>query len=259
MNSEKARNAWVAAGDPLVTWCADLTAVRAAPRLLAEWLAAVLAAGRTERVYTVHEAPAADYLRERDGELEDVLTRRWEDGGPLDLFAFAGTGTRTLDGHRLRVSAELAYVDPTGTIVEDELDDVGALLASLRPDDALSAGSLITPTPPLHASGVLLAHDGAAGPLRVLLSAYTDIWLPWVTGLLEDDYDPDHPFDNGPLARRHTPRLNAFLGNMRDHTRTVGGTWSLVPHLTRVDSSLFDGDGLIRLDAPPPTVADQAP
>src|SRR3954453_14026786 len=125
MSSDALRNAWIASGDPQITWRASLgEGDRRA------WLRAVLRAGREHAIYTVHEAPAAGYLRERDGELEDAR--------PDDLFAFAASGTRPIGGRRLRVSARLAYVED-GRVVEDDVEDLGALLARLRPDDVLSA------------------------------------------------------------------------------------------------------------------------
>ena len=247
MSSKHGRNAWIAAGDPQITWRADLTPAADRPDALADWLRQILRAGRAQGVYTVHDAPGADYVRERDGELEDVLTERWSSGGPLDLFAFARTGTRSVDGRRLRVGANLSYVAPNGTIVDEEVDDVGALLARLRPADVPAAGSLITPTPPLDAIGVLLAHGGTPGIVQVTLSTFTDIWLPWVPGFMEDDYDPGCPFDNRPLAVRHTPRLNRFLAEARDGTRAIGGNWSVQSAFTCVPAASLDQDGLILL------------
>jgi hypothetical protein len=64
--------------------------------------------------------------------------------------------------------------------------------------------------------------------VRVRFMFHSDIWLPWLWG----HYVPraqlaPELYDNGELAERHTPRLNAFLATVREETLALGGAWQL--------------------------------
>lgn len=231
MSSEPLRNAWIAASDPVIAWVADLTAAADRPHDLLAWQTELLRAGREQAVYMVRAAPEAGY--EGDGPLEQLLAARSAAEGTAVPFGFARSGR----AGGLRVAARLAYVED-GHVVEREVEDPGELLARLRPDDVAAAGSRMTRNAPVD------VHPAGG---RVIISSFTDIWLPLVPGLLEDDYELGRPFDNRALAERHTPRLNAWLALARDRTRVLGGDWRLHPDFTRADPALLDGDGLIRL------------
>ncbi|GLZ28854.1 hypothetical protein Lesp02_10440 [Lentzea sp. NBRC 105346] len=108
----------------------------------------------------------------------------------------------------------MAFYDATGRIVEQEIDNLGALLRELRPEDARHDDILMKDRPPLEIS---------AGKDQVRFHVYSDIWFPHVTGVLDGftDFPPTH--DN-PLAKYHTPRLNAFLEEAKAITK---GAWYL--------------------------------
>jgi hypothetical protein len=60
----------------------------------------------------------------------------------------------------------------------------------------------------------------------------TDIWFPRILGILDGNapLPPAPPSrDNTMLANGHTPRLNAFLADVREAARALGGTWRLKP------------------------------
>jgi len=104
-------------------------------------------------------------------------------------------------------------------IVEEEVVDVGVLLQELRPDhDRSVTGS----APPVEVRGKPVRVDSAK-EVFVEITLPTDIWFPRVMGM-EDEYNLE-PYDNSALAQLHTPRLNAFLREVRDKTLALGGRW----------------------------------
>jgi hypothetical protein len=110
---------------------------------------------------------------------------------------------------------------PSG--IEDRvLRDVRPELLALRPE--------LDPTSVPHADALsingplFLDRDG---PVDVSISIDTDLWFPRVVGIHDDSDDgPMRWYDNSALASRHTPRLNRFLGGVRELAAALGATWS---------------------------------
>jgi len=68
-------------------------------------------------------------------------------------------------------------------------------------------------------------------PYAIRLALHTDLWFPRVAGLLDDDAPPfpaPPARDNTTLAACHTPRLNAFLQEVRNNAVRAGGSWRQV-------------------------------
>jgi hypothetical protein len=57
--------------------------------------------------------------------------------------------------------------------------------------------------------------------------SHSDNWYPYVMGAAHPLRDHVRMFDNIELALCHTPRLNAFLGEVADATRAAGGVFQL--------------------------------
>jgi len=111
-------------------------------------------------------------------------------------------------------------------IVEEDVADVGALLATLRPE----LSPMVTEgAPPITVLGFAVpkAHDKE---VRFRIRLDTDIWFPRVTGMgdvyLTHDDDPAYA-NNRELAARHTPRFNAFLRELRAAALADGGRWDM--------------------------------
>jgi hypothetical protein len=225
-------NLWITNGDWLVEWVADLSVAAGDPHRLLTWLRRVLEAGEQHEVYSVREAPLAGL---HSGSLFALLQQRFEHERVLDVGHFASSGVRRIDGRTLRVAARMAYADKRGDVVEDEVENLGELLRSLRPADVDSSAGLMVDCPPLDVAGPLLdlTHPersvwrGPAGRVLARFSLRTDIWFPAVIGFLADTTDVTPAHDNRPLAERHTPRLNAFLAEVRAATLALGGRWEL--------------------------------
>jgi hypothetical protein len=230
-------NAWVVNDDPFVRWIADLSAVHDRSQRLLDWRRTVLEAGARQAVYRVVE------------------------GEP---FVFVAGGLAPAEDGQPRVLSRVAYFDRKGAIAEAEVDDLGGLLRSLRPEDVETAGFLMKHSPPLDLREyglVLRRPDGTPSGqvvLRVAFALYSDIWLPWALGLLEDDYGEDL-FDNRPLAERHTPRLNDFLSAARQATVAAGGRWYLDRDDTRPDVLAQVGDEGVQPDVERPAPAPPLP
>lgn len=245
-------NLWITSGDQLVRWTARLGGVEDPERLL-EWLLTVVGAGERHRVHEVLAAPASGFDAGRDGALADVLARRFAEGGTVDLGHFGSSGVAEVDGARLRASALVAHADARGEVVEEPVEDLGALLRELRPADAADSPTRMLDCPPLWITGPLVdpARPPAAGVVAVRFVLRSDIWFPWVVGFLSDDFDGVPHHDNRPLARLHTPRLNAFLGEVREATLAAGGVWELDEEI-RFTRPGIAHEGGIDLDAPRP-------
>jgi hypothetical protein len=251
------KNLWVVYDEPVATWVADLSVVRHEPRALLDWLLQTLAAGDERQVYVPRAAPLADYERERDGPPTDFFARAFAERGVVDLFDFASSGMRVIDGARFSAASRVAYYERGGQLVESEVDDLGMLLRALRAEDVDAAPNLMKRYPPLVAAGPRLDFNDPdrsvwalrRDEVRVSFRIFSDIWLPWVRGFLEEDYDLSRRFDNRPLASRHAPRLNAFLSHARAATLAAGGTWELDDEDSKPDLRFMVEAGGIRLEA----------
>ena len=254
-------NLWIVTGDPQARWTADLGSPDDPERLLA-WLAAVLTAGEEHEVYRVREAPAAGYAAGSDVSLTDWLWRRWREDGVVDAGHFAASGTRPIGGRVLRVAARVAWAAPSGELAEGVVENLGALLRSLRPGDVARWPRRMLDSPPLDVTGPLVdvrrpeqsRWPGHPGRVLVNIMTRSDLWSPWVPGLLATDV-VDGWQDNRPLAERHTPRLNAFLAAARAATAAAGGTWWTDDDTVLGKLGLLGDDG-IRLDAANPSPPD---
>jgi len=247
-------NLWVTSGDDLVTWVADLTAARDDAPALLGWLRTLLAAGEREAVYEVLEAPLAGFRVERDGPLADHLARRFDRDGVLDLGHFSTSGTRVVDGHRLRVAATVAYVE-SGVVVDRPVENLGALLRRLHPALRDEGAGHMVDCPPIDVRGTEVDVHGTDGRPRrrteVRFSLRSDLWYPYVVGLLAPTFDVERRHDNRALALRHTPRLNAFLGAVRGATLALDGRWGLEGEARLAFPGLVTDHG-IDMDVEPP-------
>ncbi len=205
------RNLWIVTDMPHATWAADLTSAGETARR--EFVEAVLRAGAEQAVFEVVDAPLIGYQRERDGDLGEWLRAR-----PVDLFHF--TGAAMLPGHAQSSTsvATISWYDATDALTEGRCADLGALLKTLDPVPDSIPDGFMTHRPAVRVTGT----DAV-----VRFSIHSDIWMPWVLGAAHPECDLTRLFDNRELARRHTPRLNAFLAAVADAAVGAGGRWSL--------------------------------
>lgn len=132
------------------------------------------------------------------------------------------------------------------SIEEVVTSDLGLLLRELRPD---RDRHVTRSAPPVVVGGGSYFADQAE-EISVTIRLDSDIWFPQVVGLREDvddeaDESPDS-YDNSGLASRHTPRLNAFLADVRAATMAAHGEWHFDSHLGGIadryrDSCSVDG------------------
>lgn len=255
------KNRWVSLDNPMASWVADLSTRRHNAESLLSWLRSILTAGDECAVYSVDEAPTAGFRRAIDGSLTDYIERQFNASMSIDLFQFARSGMRPVNGSRFKVSARMAYVDADGRIAESDIDDLGMLLRNLRPADVASAGSRMSRCPPIEITGPKIDFGAPERSIwtpkpdqvKVRFNIYSDIWFPWVRGLLEDKFDVNSWHDNRSLTQFHSPRLNRFLESAAEATRACGGTWELDEEDSRVMAWMLTDTG-IRLDVEPPGV-----
>jgi hypothetical protein len=241
------RNTWNVAKDVLVGWCADVSALQQAPDVLMRWLASVIELGELCEVFTVLEAPLVSYRRDRpdakslvveqvyqreqDGPIIPILESHYRQRDILDVLHFANQGVMPIDGirYRYRNQARLAYFNADGGIEVEMVEDIGKLMNELGHSELFRRSS------PLEARGTLIDFRHPENSLRwvgmsdqvcVRFQLFTDIWFPWVSGVMDPAYQRDHMFRN-PLAQYHTPRSNQFIRGVRESTERIGGTSSV--------------------------------
>src|SRR5262249_53060529 len=149
-------NRWITKDEPLVTWVADLSSRRDQPELLWSWLRGVLEAGEQQQIYSVQESPTVHYRSERDGPFTSFLERRFQQSDDVDLFHFAGSRMRRIGSSRFRTVARVAYYTADGRLIEDDIDDLGALLRRLRPHDLQFAPAFMKHCEPLVIGGPIV-------------------------------------------------------------------------------------------------------
>jgi hypothetical protein len=169
----------------------------------------------------------------------DVMRAKFEQEGALLLFPAHGLPERWIGGH-LRQPARLAHYQGD-RIIEGDVEDVGDLekaVVMARGGDPHGIRSTL----PIVLGGDAPNEEGEAPgrpptrELPIYLGLQTDIWFPRVIGLRMGDLsgraDEWHPargrdrlMDNSALAAHHTPRLNRFIGTLRDTILELGGTW----------------------------------
>ncbi len=290
------KNYWVVRDEyPFVTWYATFPDRPVEPRDYLEFLKEVLAAAEREEVLHVVKASLGKSDRKYYPE------QYWEyqsQPGRLTYIqymeqVFAATG-KIIAWEQLPSSpnsgrcgpTRLSYYETDGQLVEAEVEDIGALLRRLRPNeipddfseeerysrentlDAYKAyGSALYFYGQLGSdSAEWSAHkaweklpkeirnperEPYVGEAYISIHLYTDIWFPYVTGVLEDmakpfKYPDNHAFDNRELALRHTPRLNRFLQSVKQLIERRGGHMSMdCSNFQQFHGSMCSDDGII--------------
>lgn len=173
-------------------------------------------AGKRHAVWDVQRLPGATNFDATQGTFEEYLREavRTRQRVPLPQDVRPGDD--------LWAPARVAFYRGD-EIVQDEIGNLGELLRNLRPEkDTMSARS----ASPVTIRGVSVPVEYEE-EVVVEIRLDTDIWCPRVIGLGEPDDGEEHPdsYDNRALAEIHTPRLNAFIGEVRAATLATGGRW----------------------------------
>jgi len=254
------KNLWIQTENAFVTWVADFTATSTHPAAILEFVRSLLASGTKHRILEVVEAPVIGYRRDRDGELGDVLDRLLEHDKVLDLFGFTGSAMMPGTPTSSIVETTLCYYDHDDQLVERVVTDLGALLASLEPVPDSIPNGFMTRYPAIRIigdryvgvrEGIPADNSTHPYPVAVYLGIHSDIWFPWVYGSAHPEADHVRMFDNRELASRHTPRLNAFLGEVALAARGVGGSFGVWPDETGTRAADWVDDSSVRLDWQP--------
>jgi hypothetical protein len=251
------KNLWIQTEHAFATWTADFTEVNKRPEAILEFVQAAVNAGVRHRVADVVEAQTIDYRRDRDGALADVLARRFHRDRILDLFGF--TGSAMLPGLPRSSTTEtrLSYFDAHDRVVDDTVTDLGAVLEALEPAPGVIPNGFKTHYPAVRLTGWRYEQIGRSVPrgrlpIAAFFAIHSDIWFPWVFGSAHPWTDHRRMFDNRELANRHTPRLNAFLAEVAEAARRVGGSFGVYDDETSGRARAWVDDQGVRLDWMPP-------
>ncbi|MDW5329637.1 hypothetical protein [Plantactinospora sp. KLBMP9567] len=202
-------------------------------RLSERGLREVVRLGEETAVYRVVEVPWFGYDRAAHGSFANVFDAGVPGREPLDLFQAT-----------CRVTSRVAYADPGGRLVEDDVTNIGAVLAA-----APHAGPH-TGRNPLDLSA-FPALDSAQ-EIDLMIESYSDVWLPWCSAQYEQGAHLDDLADNRELARRHTPRLNEFLAGVAESAERTGGALEISPDNTSPEFGFQLHDHGVRLDVDNP-------
>lgn len=256
------KNHWVCNKDSLVGWRIVFPEFRDPADLdpLLQFARRLLEAAERENVFRLLETRKPSPFYADSGEdYADYLARVGQETGKVPFFTL-GTGVATTDYGRLRMPAQVCYVDHSGEIVSREVENLGLLLQQLRPADVAEHRHLyMSQVPPLtiNANPIRLTGPEFTGRQRseLWIALYSDIWLPWVIGFMDEPWSPetrikpnDHMYDNRMLADCHTPRLNNFLVAVRELALEIGCTWELDPNQTISPYQFMVSEQGIRLD-----------
>ncbi|MEM8533979.1 MAG: hypothetical protein AAGF95_24250 [Chloroflexota bacterium] len=220
-------NRWYVDDDPILRWKAYIGPLFQAPDQAVAWLRQLLEAAEAEKVCTVYATDT--YQRTKDGPFPAFVQAEYERTGVVDLDVFRWRRTDQIGG-------QLAYYDPQGQVQETEVFDLGVFWQQCHADTS-DTTSWWYHRPVLRFLGPTLATRDPAEMTRikqgvhpdagVVLALYSDIWLPWIDGLVDETHEVGKVYDNRALARQHTPRLNRFLAAVHAATQALGCAWSL--------------------------------
>ena len=255
------KNLWIQTENAFVTWRADFTAIATHPAKILDVVRSILASGAVHRMFDVVEAPLIGYMRDRDDALGNVLGQLLERDRTLDLFGFTGGAMLPDHPRSSMVETTLSYYDRDDKLVEGAVTDLGALLESLQPVPGSISPGLRRHYPAVRITGRRYKDvregvpiDNSPHPMRIVafFTIHSDIWFPWVFGSAHPQRDHIRMFDNRELANRHTPRLNAFLGEVADAVRGAGGTFCARPDESGGQAITCVDDESVLLDYVPP-------
>ena len=260
------RNYWATYRDDIAAWSGKLPPpAKLGMERVFEFARHILDTAEREQVMRVLGVPALLPGQNKDELSWFELTRAWfEREGRLRLFPGHGSIPDRFGGGELRMPTRLAYYQGD-RIIEADVEEMGTLEKAIVV--ARGGGPHgIRSTLPLVLSGTAYEEEGEAPgrpptrELTIYLALYTDIWFPRVIGFRVGDdagRNPEvrHParggdglMDNSALAARHTPRLNRFIGTLRDAILELGGTWG-DPDVSPSDKPMVHRGGIL-LDYP---------
>jgi hypothetical protein len=218
---------WIVTEAPFATWvvgCVPILTDRAAVDRV---VAAIFAAGAAHRVWELVEAPDLG-----PGDPLAAWRARGED--PPDLFGFTGAAMAPRAPGSSTARGWIHWTEG-GELREGWVEDLGELVARLVPEDDLPRGWRFR-APPVRITGPRLARVPRRAP-EIRLALHSDRWLPWIFGSTDPDADHRSYFSNRALADRDTPRLNAFLADVRQQAEAAGATFALDPEETGKDAA----------------------
>jgi hypothetical protein len=226
-------NYWVATNYAFAVWRAQFITGQDEQGIqqILNFVREVIRAGEKEEVFRLLEIgqPYPIYHFDIDGLYVDFLKKHVQANSTIPLFELGTFIYPSSEGGQLRTPGKICYYTSEQEIAESEVENVGTLLRQLRPDDDEIVAGFMMPIAPLHISG-RISQVGEKQRITVSISVHTDIWFPWVMGVLEEDYSAksnQSRYDNRALATCHTPRLNHFLTRIRETTLELGGTWEI--------------------------------
>jgi hypothetical protein len=250
------KNFWKINDGAILGWQAELSAMREQKQKLQEWLTAVIEIGERAEAYIVEEAPQVAYERDRDGSFVEFLNQLFLNSGKVNLLYFADEALRSASDPYVRVRTRMSYNDRSGNEIEGFVDDLVGLRKETQPGVVFGRWRQL---PIEIISGSIVYRDpqgSKSSPPRIHVEFIIgcNIWLPWVQVVKRRKGGglTGKCAIRNTLALRHTPRLNAFLSQIGETTRSLGGQWNLTKGIHN-DSWLYCADeNGIRLDAPIP-------
>ncbi|MGB3205942.1 MAG: hypothetical protein WBB28_13210 [Crinalium sp.] len=137
--------------------------------------------------------------------------------------------------------SKIAYYDRDNNLKENYIKDVGSLMIETRNIDIeMTPDRFMRKTPPIYISEGYISdvnnYSNHLDTINIYVDLYTDIWFPWLVGILENDDCATHSishsvlskaYDNRELAHHHTPRLNKFLSEVYRLVLDYGGEWEI--------------------------------
>lgn len=207
-------NHWGIYRDTLCKWSLRVPFSKGSERDALQWVSDIASLGAELEIALFRDDQGHVLTAERiHRKLEQTLLEQCA----IDSFAFSR-------GFK-RCSSRLCFFEH-GELVDRVVGDVAELLKEVEPSVADQAWLPANGCEALSVGGFLVKLDGSSNPQRIAVDVRTrcDIWLPWVPGHINPDFQRRH--DNREIARCHTPRLNRFLGFLRTLADEHDGEWT---------------------------------
>jgi len=226
---------WGVRRDPIFTWQATFDYTRIHPEQLLWWTLNAIRVLSLTGLYRVTCIPELCSSSQAEGsdQLCERINQRFEQNGILDLLYFSQAISSGRPG--CGVSTLLNYVR-SGKVVAVDCYDITGFRRSLEPNSSLPDDDLPSRMT-LEISGALYRPGDLKFPtvnvcripaqLYVMFRTYTDLWLPAVFNWHHNEDASTQIFPNRELSALNAPRLNLGLGQLRELTLSVDGTWEI--------------------------------
>lgn len=170
-----------------------------------------------------------DFERSETETFSGFMMSVYEEKGSIPFFIPLDRPEHDAKFREVQAPSQICYYK-NGILIEEEIDDLGAILKASRPEDVMEYDHFMYSISPVVLHGLWISPQRLADDHPVhthvpelYVQLYSNIWFP----RLEASYGQKGVVDNRELAECHTPRFNAWLQSLHDLVTKYGGKWEV--------------------------------